>query len=101
MKTYKVKFTDKKDKEIFSSIYDDIIGNNSSVGKVYDIKGKNKSVIIEAKHKDDVRNIICDVERRSYHIYDDIIGDYDGYCFGEENEDYFIKKVDADDYELE
>ena len=96
MKIYKVNFTSKEAKKEFTNLYERFMDNDENTGEIYDIKGKKKSVVIEAKNKKAVRKSIGELERYSTGPYYD-----NGYCFGVEDEDYSIKKVDIDDYELE
>lgn len=72
---YKIKFADKESKEEFVKYTD----------KDIFLKERKKSVTVKAKNKDKVRDMIENAERTSYHYGE-------GYCFGEENEDYKIKK---------
>lgn len=84
MKLYKIKFEgegSKKARKEFEdyNYFDD-----------YFIDSKKKSVIIKGENKDKIRDIIRETENRTE------------YCFGVENEDYFIKKLkdkEEDDYE--
>ncbi len=78
-KIYKIKFVDKEQTEKF-------VKNLKSFTDEKILKEKKKSVIVSAKDKDAVRNMIANVERLDSHYGS-------GYCFGEEDEDYFIKKV--------
>lgn len=84
MKLYKIKFVGEGSKESRRE-FDD-----HNHFEDYLIDTKKKSVIVKAKNKDKVRDIIEITERRT------------AYCFGLENEDYFIKKLksnEEDDYE--
>ena len=78
-KIYKIKFVDKEQTEKF-------VKNLESFTDERILKEKKKSVIVAAKDKDAVRDMIVKAER-----FDSYYGN--GYCFGEEDEDYFIKKV--------
>ncbi len=81
-KVYKIKFDVKESKEAFSDLmYDKCLGD------------KKKTVFVEAKNKDGVRDMIEKAERKSTG-YD---SNYE-YCFGFEGTNYTIKKV-ADSYE--
>lgn len=78
-KIYKIKFVDKEQTEKF-------VKNLESFTDERILKEKKKSVIVAAKGKDAVRDMIVKAERLDSHYGS-------GYCFGEEDEDYFIKKV--------
>jgi hypothetical protein len=78
-KIYKIKFVDKEQTEKF-------VKNLESFTDEKILKEKKKSVIVAAKDKDAVRDMIVNAERLDSHYGS-------GYCFGEEDEDYFIKKV--------
>ncbi len=84
MKLYKIKFEGEQPKKARKEFEDYNYFDD------YFIDSKKKSVIVKAKNKDKVRDIIETTERKT------------AYCFGSENEDYFIKKLkdkDEDDYE--
>ena len=81
-KIYKIKFDDKEQTEIFTKWFNEFLRDD--YGKI--LKEKKKSVVVAAKDKDEVRDMIVRVERIDSHY------GY-GYCLGTEDEDYFIKKV--------
>lgn len=89
MKVYKIKFQDKESKKAFSDY-------NRHNRAVIDDFSKKKSVIVRAADKDEVREMLAEAERGSYHRGD-------GYCFGTENEDYKIKNLadNEEDFDLE
>ena len=94
LKTYKIKFDTKKQKEYFVEgvEYDDSIGPGYTVGPVRIVDdSKKKSVVVRAENKKAIRKAFDDAERMSQKLHD--------YCLGVEDEDYQIKRVDDDEYD--